>query len=152
VSLVLWRGKEDSALSNPCFMTLPSDSTTFGFPILQFTLIFKFFFKLSRLKGKIAGTGPDSCNILTFKVPSYLRFVSEKLTQFHNSSFILWERKNTVRCVFLVKSFFLLKIFRQAHLFHSTFILKRYQKLLTFYAENERISVSVLHYPYQQLI
>jgi hypothetical protein len=28
-------GKADSALSNPCFMTLPSDFTTFGFPIFQ---------------------------------------------------------------------------------------------------------------------
>ncbi len=33
VSLVLWRGKADSPLSNPCFMTLPSDFTTSEFPI-----------------------------------------------------------------------------------------------------------------------
>ncbi len=34
--MVLWRGKADSALSNPCFMTSPSDFTTFEFPISNY--------------------------------------------------------------------------------------------------------------------
>jgi hypothetical protein len=36
VYLVFWRGKADSALSNPCFMTLPSDFTTSEFPISNY--------------------------------------------------------------------------------------------------------------------
>jgi hypothetical protein len=36
MSLVLLRGKADSALSNPCFMTPPSDFTTFEFPISNY--------------------------------------------------------------------------------------------------------------------
>jgi hypothetical protein len=36
VSLVLWRRKADSALSNPCFMTLPPNFTTSEFPISNY--------------------------------------------------------------------------------------------------------------------
>ncbi len=36
VSLVLWRRKADSALSHPCFMTLPPNFTTSEFPISNY--------------------------------------------------------------------------------------------------------------------
>jgi hypothetical protein len=36
VSLVLWRRKADSALSNPCFMALPPNLTTSEFPISNY--------------------------------------------------------------------------------------------------------------------
>ncbi len=47
VSLVLWRRKADSALSNPCFMTLPLtlQHLNFQFPI---TSIFKIFVRSRR--------------------------------------------------------------------------------------------------------
>ncbi len=36
MSLVLLRGKADSAHNNPCFMTAPSEFTTFEFPISNY--------------------------------------------------------------------------------------------------------------------
>jgi hypothetical protein len=40
VSLVLWRRNADSALSNPCFMTLPLTSQTSEFPIFNLIQLF----------------------------------------------------------------------------------------------------------------
>ena len=37
VSLVLWRRNADSALSNPCFMTLPLTPQHLNFQLLQFS-------------------------------------------------------------------------------------------------------------------
>ncbi len=47
VSLVLWRGKADSALSNPCFMTLPLTSQHLNFQFL-ISSIFKIFVRSRR--------------------------------------------------------------------------------------------------------
>jgi hypothetical protein len=47
VSLVLWRRKTDSALSNPCFMALPPNFTTSEFPISNY-FTFKIFVRSCR--------------------------------------------------------------------------------------------------------
>jgi hypothetical protein len=60
VSLVLWRRKADSALSNPCFMTLPPNFTTSEFPI---TSLLKSFVRSRRdWKKKMPARIPTTVN------------------------------------------------------------------------------------------
>ncbi len=51
MSLVLLRGKADSAHNNPCFMTPPSEFTTFEFPISNY-LIFKLLLEVVAIQRK----------------------------------------------------------------------------------------------------